>query len=51
MADLTADELQNAFDFLELKRGEALACWLCGHNEWSARKIRRGEKEPHGPEI
>lgn len=43
VADPTQAELQNMFDFLEIKRGEKLGCWLCGHNTWSARKVENVE--------
>jgi len=43
VADLSREELQSVFDFLELKRGEKLGCWICGRNDWSARKVRRAE--------
>lgn len=36
--DLTTQEMQTVFDFLELKRRVALSCWLCGGNQWSGRK-------------
>ncbi|MCH7583692.1 MAG: hypothetical protein IH941_00865 [Acidobacteria bacterium] len=51
MSDLTRAELERVFDFLELKRDEKLGCWVCGGNEWTARKIRNDEKEPVGPAI
>lgn len=51
MADLTESELETVFDFLEIKRGEKLGCWVCGSNEWSARKVLNDEREPNGPEV
>lgn len=39
MANLTDAELETVFDFLEIKRGVKLGCWVCGSNEWSARKV------------
>ena len=51
MTDLTQSELENFFDFLELKRGPALACWLCDKNDWSARKVRRAEQAQNGQEV
>ena len=51
MADLSSEELEKAFDFLELKRGEKLGCWLCGGNDWAARKVRRAERDDGGPEM
>jgi len=51
MANLTTAELETVFDFLELKRGKKLGCWVCGGNAWAARKIRNDEKEPVGPAI
>jgi hypothetical protein len=51
MPDLTPGELAAVFDFLELKRDTKLGCWLCGGNDWAARKIRQVESEEPGPEI
>ena len=41
---LSNSELQNIFDFLELKRGEKLGCSICGANEWSGRKAVNDER-------
>ena len=52
MSDLSPGELQAVFDLLEIKRGEKLGCWVCGGNEWRARKVLNVEQQPNGlPDI
>ena len=51
MNGFSEGELQKVFDFLEIKRGPKLGCWICGGNDWSGRKVRRAEREGDGPEV
>jgi hypothetical protein len=43
MSELSPGELLAVFDLLEIKRGEKLGCWVCGGNEWAARKVLNQE--------